>query len=120
MDVADTPERHETLRLSAKLLALLRLRRDQDGFVPSAREVADATALPGQRKSSVSHGQVNGLMNGTSSNPTMSTVAALARALDAPPAFLLPGSAWDDLAALTVYEKSPEAREALRLMQDLQ
>ncbi|NUK32324.1 hypothetical protein HRW12_00735 [Streptomyces lunaelactis] len=59
-------------------------------------------------------------MNGTSSNPTSSTVAALAQALGAPAAFLLPGAEWDDLAALTVYRERPEAREVLRLMQGLE
>lgn len=115
--MTDTRERRDPLSLSAKLAALLRLNRDQDGFIPSAREVAEATASPGRRK--LSHGQVNGLMNGTSSNPTMSTVAALSGALDAPAAFLLPGPEWDDLTALTVYQERPEAREVLRLMQDL-
>ncbi|MDT9689447.1 hypothetical protein Q5762_14095 [Streptomyces sp. P9(2023)] len=118
--MADTPDRPQPLSLSAKLLALLRLRRDPDGFTPSARDVADASAQAGQRKPRLSHGQVNSLLNGTSSNPTSSTVAALAQALDAPAAFLLPGREWDDLAALTVFVERPEAREVIRLMQGLE
>ena len=116
-DTSDTPE---LMGLGAKLLTLLRLRRDPDGFTPSARDVAEATSTPGQRKPCLSHGQVNSLLNGSSCNPRSSSVTALAQALDAPAAFLLPGSEWDDLTALTVYRERPEAREALRLMQDLE
>ncbi|WP_406303756.1 hypothetical protein OHA61_17140 [Streptomyces sp. NBC_00885] len=118
--MADLHKRSEQLSLRAKLLVLLRLRRDPDGFTPSARDVSVATTLEGQRKPRLSHAQVNSLMNGTSSNPTSSTVAALAQALDAPAAFLLPGAEWDDLAALTVYRERPEVREVLRLMQGLE
>lgn len=120
MDMTETPDRVQPLSLSAKLLALLRLRRDPDGFTPSARDIALATTQPVQRKSFLSHGQVNGLLNGTSSNPTSATITALAQALDTPSAFLLPGREWDDLAALTVYTERPEAREVLRLMQGLE
>ncbi|MEU0839448.1 hypothetical protein ABZ370_08250 [Streptomyces sp. NPDC005962] len=107
----------QPLSLGAKLLTLLRLRRDAQGFTPSARDITSATTPPDQRKPAVSHGQVSSLMNGTSSNPRSSTLDALARALGAPAAFLLPG--WDDLTALTVYQETPEARETLRLMKDL-
>lgn len=113
---SETPQ---LMRLPGKLLALLRLHRDPDGFTPSARDVARATATTAQRKPFLSYGQVNSLLNGTSCNPRSSTLAALAQALNAPAAFLLPGQEWDDLAALTVYRESPEAREALRLMQGL-
>ncbi|MGW2021978.1 MULTISPECIES: hypothetical protein [Streptomyces] len=119
--MADTPHDQQQLpSLSAKLMALLRLRRDPDGFPPSMRDVAEATTPAGQRKPALSHGTVNGLVNGTNANPRVSTLTALAQALDAPSAFLLPDPAWDDLAALTVYQERPEAREALRLMQDLE
>jgi transcriptional regulator with XRE-family HTH domain len=118
-DMADTADRPQPLSLSAKLLALLRLRRDPDGFTPSAKDVAHATGA-GQRKPRLSHGQVNSLLNGTSSNPTSSTIAALAQALDAPAAFLLPGREWDDLAALTVFVERPEVREVIRLMQGVE
>ncbi|MGP8301963.1 hypothetical protein ACTPOK_29400 [Streptomyces inhibens] len=118
--MTETPDQVQPLSLSAKLLALLRLRRDPDGFTPSARDIALATTQPGQRKPFLSHGQVNGLLNGTSSNPTSATTTALAQALDTPSAFLLPGREWDDLAALTVYRERPEARQALRLMQGLE
>ncbi|MGW7572414.1 hypothetical protein [Streptomyces sp. NPDC054765] len=118
--MANTPDRLQPLNLRSKLLALLRLRRDAGGFTPSARDVSVATTPEGQRKPLLSHGQVNSLMNGTSSNPTASTVVALAAALDAPAAFLLPGEEWDDLAALTVYRERPEARQALRLMRGLE
>ncbi|MFE0190693.1 hypothetical protein [Streptomyces sp. NPDC058989] len=118
--MAGTHGENEPLTLRAKLLTLLRLRRDPDGFTPSARDVAEATHQQGPGKPKLSHGQVNSLLNGTSNNPTSSTVSALARALRAPAAFLLPGPEWDDLAALTVYAKRPEAREALRLMEGLE
>lgn len=118
--MANTPDRIQPLSLRTKLLALLRRRRDRDGFTPSAREVSAATTPAGQRKPILSHGQVNSLMNGTSNNPTSSTVVTLAAALGAPAAFLLPGEEWDDLAALTVYRERPEARQALRLMQGLE
>ncbi|MEU0722773.1 hypothetical protein [Streptomyces sp. NPDC006140] len=117
--MADTADAPEPMGLGAKLLTLLRLRRDPDGFTPSARDIAEATSTPGQRKPGLSHGQVNSLLNGSSSNPRTSTVTALAQALDVPAAFLLPGPEWDDLTALTVYRDRPEVREALRLMQGL-
>ncbi|MFI2258915.1 hypothetical protein [Streptomyces tubercidicus] len=118
--MANTPDRTQPLSLRSKLLTLLRLRRDRDGFTPSARDVSAATTPDGQRKPVLSHGQVSSLMNGASSNPTSSTVVALAAALSVPAAFLLPGEEWDDLAALTVYRERPEAREALRLMHGLE
>ena len=118
--MADTHDDAQPLGLSAKLLAVLRLRRDADGFIPSARDISEATRQEGRRKPDLSHGQCNSLMNGTSSNPTTATVAALAQALGAPAAFLLPGPEWDDLTALTVYAERPEARQALRLMQGLE
>ncbi|MGW3121397.1 hypothetical protein ACWDBW_30310 [Streptomyces sp. NPDC001107] len=118
--MADTSGTPELMSLSAKLLALLRLRRDPDGFTPSARDIAQATSIPGQRKPVVSTSQATSLVNGTSCNPRSSTVTALAQALDAPAAFLLPGCEWDDLTALRVYRDRPEAREALRLMEGLE
>ncbi|WP_369258919.1 hypothetical protein [Streptomyces sp. R35] len=118
--MADTSGSHELMSLSAKLMALFRLRRDPDGFIPSAHDVAKATSKSRPGKPVVSHGQVNSLLNGSSCNPRSSTVTALSLALDAPAAFLLPGTEWDDLTALTVYRQRPEAREVLRLMQDLE
>ncbi|QSS91290.1 hypothetical protein [Streptomyces sp. M54] len=118
--MADTPhDQPQQLSLSAKLLALLRLRRDPDGYTPSVRDIAQATTPAGPRKRALSHGTVNSLLNGSNSNPRASTLAALAQALGAPAAFLLPGQEWDDLAALAVYRERPEAREALRLMSGL-
>ncbi|OKK07989.1 hypothetical protein AMK26_02775 [Streptomyces sp. CB03234] len=118
--MADTRDQPQPLSLSAKLLALLRLRRDSEGFPPSVRDIAQATTPAGQRKPLLSHGTVNSLMNGTHSSPKAATLAALAQALDAPVAFLLSGPEWDDLTALTVYQERPEAREALRLMLGLE
>jgi transcriptional regulator with XRE-family HTH domain len=115
--MAGTPE---PMGLCAKLLVLLRLRRSPDGFTPSARDIAEATSTPGQRTPTLSHGQVNSLLNGSSCNPRSSTLSALAQALDVPAAFLLPGPEWDDLTALTVYRDRPDAREVLRLLQDLE
>jgi transcriptional regulator with XRE-family HTH domain len=100
-------------------MALLRLRRDPDGFTPSARDISEATSQEGRRKPDLSHGTVSSLLNGESSNPRTTSVITLARALDAPAAFLLPGEEWDDLTALTVYASSPEARQTLRLMSGL-
>ncbi|MGW4599265.1 hypothetical protein ACWEOA_28805 [Streptomyces sp. NPDC004457] len=117
-DRADTHSGEQPLSLTAKLLALLRLRRDPDGYTPSARDVSEATRT-GQG-ASISHGQVTSLLNGSSGNPRMSTISSVAEALGAPAAFLLPGSEWDDLTALTMYATSPEAREVLRLMQGLE
>ncbi|MFE0255145.1 hypothetical protein [Streptomyces sp. NPDC059010] len=117
--MADTSGSPELMSLSAKLMTLLRLRRDPDGFTPSAHDVAKATSESPRSKPVVSHGQVNSLLNGSSCNPRSSTVTALSRALDAPAAFLLCGPEWDDLTALTVYREQPAAREVLRLMKDL-
>ncbi|MDQ0990771.1 hypothetical protein [Streptomyces sp. V3I7] len=118
--MAEAHDQADQLGLGAKLLALLRLRRDPDGYIPSARDVSAATRQGGQAKPNLSHGQASSLMNGTSCNPTAATIAALAQALGAPAAFLLPGSEWDDLTALTVYATHPEARQALRLMHGLE
>ena len=109
----------ELMSLSEKLLALFRLRRDSDGFIPSAHDVAKATSESPRSKPVVSHGQVSSLLNGSSCNPRSTTVTALSQALAAPAAFLLPGLEWDDLTALRVYRERPEAREVLRLMQGL-
>jgi transcriptional regulator with XRE-family HTH domain len=117
--MADTSATPELMSLGDKLLALLRQRRNPEGFPPSATDIARATSIPGHRKPVVSASQATSLLNGTSSNPRSSTVTALARALGAPAAFLLPGCEWDDLTALTVYQQRPEAREALRLMDGL-
>jgi transcriptional regulator with XRE-family HTH domain len=117
-DMADTQDSGQALSLQAKLIALLRLRRDPDGFTPSARDISNATRkAPG---ASVSHGQVTSLFNGSSGNPTTSTIGAVADALGAPAAFLLPGAEWDDLTALSVFVSRPEAREVLRLMLGLE
>ncbi len=116
--MADTQGAGGHLSLQTKLIALLRLRRDPDGFTPSARDISNATRQgPG---ASVSHGQVNSLFNGSSGNPTAATLEAVAHALGAPTAFLLPGSEWDDLTALSEFVSRPEAREVLRLMQGLE
>ncbi|MFF4050424.1 hypothetical protein ACFYZ5_27665 [Streptomyces chartreusis] len=117
--MADTSGTPELMSLSEKLLVAFRLRRDSDGFTPSAHEIAKATSKPPSIKPVVSHGQVNSLLNGTSYNPRSSTVTALAQALDVPAAFLLPGPEWDDLTALRAYQERSEAREVLRLMQGL-
>lgn len=114
----DTHDTGRPLSLTAKLLVLLRLRRDPDGFTPSARDISDAT-IAGEG-SSISHGQVASLLNGKSGNPRRSTLDALSSALAVPAAFLLRGAEWDDLTALTVYATRPEAREVLRLMQGLE
>ncbi|MFE2289873.1 hypothetical protein [Streptomyces sp. NPDC059452] len=117
-EMADTHETGRALSLPAKLLALLRLRRDGDGFTPSARDVSKATRNgPGP---TLSHSQANSLLNGSSGNPTASTLRSVASALGAPTAFLLPGAEWDDLTALTVFAARPEARELLRLMHGLE
>lgn len=104
--------------LAAKLQLLLRLRRSPDGHPPSLREVSNATAIPGTHDRAVSHSQVSHLVGGRNMNPSLATVNAIASALGAPSAYLLPG--WDDLTALTVFEETPEARTALRLMQGLE
>ncbi|WP_432190905.1 hypothetical protein [Streptomyces sp. bgisy027] len=116
--MANTHGTERPLSLQAKLISLLRLRRDSDGYTPSARDISRATQ--GGSGASVSHGQVNSLFNGSSCNPTAATLEAVAHALDAPAAFLLPGTEWDDLTALSVFASRPEAREVLRLMQDLE
>jgi transcriptional regulator with XRE-family HTH domain len=117
--MADISDTREHMGLSAKLLTLFRMRRAPDGYPPSTREIAQATKAPGQRAPRLSHGQVNTLLNGSGSNPRSSTIMLLAQALDAPAAFLLEGSEWDDLTALTVFRDRPEAREVLRLLQGL-
>ncbi|MGD6752054.1 hypothetical protein [Streptomyces sp. BH105] len=116
--MADTHGTGRALTLRAKLLALLRLLRDDDGFTPSARDISKATR--NGHGPPLSHSQVNSLLNGSSDNPREATLGSVAGALDAPAAFLLQGEEWDDLTALTVFASSPEAREVLRLMQGLE
>ncbi|MFE9250195.1 MULTISPECIES: hypothetical protein [unclassified Streptomyces] len=116
--MADTHDTGQALSLRAKLLALLRLRRDGDGFTPSARDISKATRTGSGP--ALSHSQVNSLLNGSSGNPTAGTLGSVASALGAPAAFLLQGAEWDDLTALTVFVSRPEAREVLRLMQGLE
>ncbi|GAB2751709.1 MULTISPECIES: hypothetical protein [Streptomyces] len=117
-DMAENRATGRPLSLRVKLLTLLRLRRDPEGFTPSARDISEATR--GGPGASISHGQVTSLLNGSSGNPRTSTIDAVAHALGAPAAFLLPGPEWDDLAALTVYVSHPEARQVLRLMEGLE
>ncbi|WP_274558151.1 helix-turn-helix domain-containing protein [Streptomyces spiramyceticus] len=68
-------------------------------------------------KPAINYQSVNDYLNGDKDNPTASQIIALARAFDCPPAYLLPG--YNDLTALTVLDKHPETREALRLVHDL-
>ncbi|MEU8560513.1 hypothetical protein AB0C45_03395 [Streptomyces cyaneofuscatus] len=116
--MADTHDAGRALSLREKFLALLRLRRDGDGFTPSARDISEATR--DGSGPTLSHSQVNSLFNGSSGNPTAGTLGSVASALGAPAAFLLQGAEWDDLTALSVFVARPEAREVLRLMQGLE
>ena len=65
----------------------------------------------------MTHQVINELLNGDKSNPTVAQLAGLARALDSPVAYLLPG--YNGLTSLSVYEEHQDAREALRLVHDL-
>ncbi|MFF7586719.1 hypothetical protein ACFZCK_04400 [Kitasatospora purpeofusca] len=103
--------------LASKLLLLLRLRRSPEGHIPSARDVSNWSTEPGHLRPAVSHTQTNDLINGRNANPTSATLTALARALDAPAAFLLPG--WNDLTALRVLHEHEAACEAVRHMDGL-
>ncbi|MEV4557165.1 hypothetical protein AB0K51_09220 [Kitasatospora sp. NPDC049285] len=103
--------------LAAKLQLMLRLRRDPDGHIPSARDISRWTTEPGYLRPAVSHTAVNDLINGQNDNPTSATITALARALDAPAAWFLPG--WNDLTALRVLSEHKAARDAVRLMDGL-
>ncbi|MFI6050422.1 hypothetical protein ACIBCO_10055 [Streptomyces violascens] len=103
--------------LSSKLALLIRRMRDRDGKAPSTRSIAAATAETPDGKPALTHQVVNDLLNGTKDNPSVNQVAGLARAFEAPIAYLLPG--YNGLTSLGVYERQPAAREALRLIHDL-
>ncbi|WP_405613453.1 hypothetical protein [Streptomyces sp. NBC_00076] len=103
--------------LASKLAVLLRRKRGADGKTPSTRVIAAATAQAPGGKPAMTHQVVNDLLNGDKSNPTISQLAGLARALNSPVAYLLPG--YNGLTSLAVYEKHQDAREALRLVHDL-
>ncbi|MFF3976921.1 hypothetical protein [Streptomyces sp. NPDC001828] len=103
--------------LSSKLALLLRRKRDRDGKAPSTRAIAAATAATPGGKPALTHQVVNDLLNGAKDNPSVSQLEGLARAFDAPVAYLLPE--YNGLTSLGVYEKQPDAREALRLIHDL-
>ncbi|GAA0695362.1 hypothetical protein GCM10010193_57640 [Kitasatospora atroaurantiaca] len=117
MTGAQTPE-GDGPTLAGKLQLLLRLRREPDGHIPSARDISNRSTAPGYLRPAISHTQVNDLINGKNTNPTSATLTALARAFEAPAAYLLPGC--KDLPALEVFESQPLARTAVRLMQDLE
>jgi transcriptional regulator with XRE-family HTH domain len=103
--------------LSSKLAVLLNRKRRAEGRTPSTRTIAAATAETPGGKPAMTHQVVNDLLNGVKSDPKSSQLIGLARAFDAPAAYLLPG--YNGLTSLTVYEKYKDAREALRLIHDL-
>ncbi|MER5639387.1 hypothetical protein ABT095_20820 [Kitasatospora sp. NPDC002227] len=114
---ASQPPPEAPRSLAAKLDLLLRRLAARSGRVPSVRELAARTAREDGGKPAVTHTVINDLLNGTKSNPPCTTIQAVAQAFEAPSAYLLPG--WNDLASLTVYEHEERAREALRLVADL-
>ncbi|WP_033819813.1 hypothetical protein [Kitasatospora sp. MBT63] len=103
--------------LAAKLDLLLRRLAMRTGHTPSVRELAARTAPPDGGGPAISHPVINDLLNGTKTNPPCTTIQAVAQAFEAPSAYLLPG--WNDLTSLTVYQQEQRAREALRLVADL-
>lgn len=111
-------QRGHPVSLRSKL-ALLRLRgRKPDGPPPpSTRAIAAASAESPGGKPVINYQTVNDYLNGDKDNPTAAQIMGLARALKCPPAYLLP--AYNDLTALTVFDRYPETREALRLVHDL-
>jgi transcriptional regulator with XRE-family HTH domain len=126
-----TPSNDQPRSITEKLQFLLQLRRHPNGHLLSAREVAAATVGPAQPTPSissrvgpaqpaplVSSSQVNQLISGRKTNPTTLTLMALAQAFNVPAPYLLPN--WDDLTALCVIEKDPQAREVVRLLDGLE
>lgn len=103
--------------LSSKLAVLVSRKRRADGKTPSTRDIAAATAESPGGKPAMTHQVVNELLNGVKSNPTSAQLGGLARALNSPVAYLLPG--YNGLTSLSVYEEYQDAREALRLIHDL-
>ncbi|WP_425834028.1 helix-turn-helix domain-containing protein [Streptomyces fractus] len=103
--------------LTAKLQYLLQLRRTPDGYLPSVREIAASAVPDGATKPSLSHSQINHLLNGRNTNPTLSSLLAVAKAFDVPAAYLLPG--WDDLAALKALHANARIRTLVRLADGL-
>ncbi|MEV4444683.1 hypothetical protein [Streptomyces mirabilis] len=103
--------------LSSKLAVLIGRKRRADGKTLSTRDIAAATAESPGGKPAMTHQVVNNLLNGVNQNPSSTQLAGLARAFDSPVAYLLPG--YNGLTSLSVYEKYPDAREALRLIHDL-
>ncbi|MEV0257759.1 hypothetical protein AB0H82_26310 [Streptomyces sp. NPDC050732] len=103
--------------LAGKLAILLRRKLRADGKTPSTRALAAATAATPGGKPAMTHQVVNDLINGVKDNSTITQLVGLGRAFECPVAYLLPG--YDDLTSLTVYESQRDAREALRLIHDL-
>ncbi|MFF0409643.1 hypothetical protein ACFYUY_04315 [Kitasatospora sp. NPDC004745] len=103
--------------LASKLEYLLRRTAAALGNRPTVRELAARTAPAPGDKPALSHAVISDLLNGNKANPPCTTLVAVARAFDAPSAYLLPG--WDDLTGLTAFEQEPGLREAVRLVADL-
>lgn len=104
--------------LAGKLALLLRREAAKTGGrIPSVRAVAAATAERPGAKPVMTYQVVNDLLNGVKSNPSTAQLIGLARALNCPPPYLLPG--YDGLTSLSVYESQQHARAALRLIHDL-
>lgn len=66
----------------------------------------------------VSHATISGILNGSKPNPTTETILSLSKALEAPPAHLLPHPSYDDLDALAAFEDT-SARRIVRLLDGL-
>ncbi|MFI9629285.1 hypothetical protein [Streptomyces sp. NPDC052042] len=104
--------------LAEKLKALMAGCGVPDGRTHTSRSLsASVNALPDEYPS-VSNTAVFHLAKGSQDNPTVNTVMALCRALDIPPAHLLPHESYDDLEALTAFE-DPLARRFLVLLKGL-
>jgi transcriptional regulator with XRE-family HTH domain len=98
------------LTLAAKLKHLVRRLSPDQPF--SERHLSAAVReLPGHTRGG-SRTAINKLLRGIDDNPTVVTLMALAQVLGAPAPFLLPG--WDDLTALSVLQRRPQAVEILR------
>ncbi|MFD7835512.1 helix-turn-helix domain-containing protein [Streptomyces sp. NPDC059761] len=101
--------------LAAKLRYLIY--RLSPGSPPSTRQLSAAyQARPGHTRGG-SHAAIAKLINGDDTNPTVSTVVALADVLNVPAAFLLPGET--DHKALSVLRQSEKVREVVRHLEGL-
>ncbi|MFK0015786.1 helix-turn-helix domain-containing protein [Streptomyces sp. NPDC091027] len=101
--------------LAAKLSWLMDNRTDPSGTTWTSRSLAAETTDRGE---SMSHAAISNIANGTSPNPRIQTVEALANALGVPATIFLREYSEEDLPVLSLLDL-PRVRRLVALMEGL-